>query len=115
MIVEFNIPGDLAGLRQTLCRAQAYVMHEMPLDEFKPHAQRLEALIKEIDRHRPLGRDGLHGNLHTDTCGCPNKGHGPWCDHTDCCGCIYALSFERICPICRHDWSIPENRVAKCW
>lgn len=27
-------------------------------------------LIRECDRHRPLGPDGTHGNRHTITCGC---------------------------------------------
>ena len=27
-------------------------------------------LIMDLDKHRPLGTNGKHGDLHTDTCGC---------------------------------------------
>lgn len=30
----------------------------------------IQNLISECDRHRPLGSNGKHGNLHTTTCGC---------------------------------------------
>ena len=35
--------------------------------------KRLDNLINEIDRHRALGSDGKHGNLHTATCGCEDR------------------------------------------
>lgn len=33
----------------------------------------LQDLVKDIDRQRPLGSDGKHGNLHTPWCQCPDK------------------------------------------
>lgn len=54
---------DLHALRETLCRVQA-----APIDN--DDSDRLGALIAEIDRNRPLGPDGAHGDRHTPTCGC---------------------------------------------
>jgi hypothetical protein len=33
----------------------------------------VDVLINMIDRHRPLGPDGKHGDRHTATCGCVDK------------------------------------------
>lgn len=54
---------ELKMLRETLCRLQA-----APIDT--DDSRRLQMLIDEIDRNRPLGPDGKHGELHTTTCGC---------------------------------------------
>lgn len=58
-------------LRETLCLAQSRVANST-LDEDRKweHIMRLQRLIDECDRHRPLGSGGTHGSLHTDTCGC---------------------------------------------
>lgn len=59
-------------LRETLCVAQTYV--GLSDDSRRAqHVERLQRLIDECDRHRPLGRDGKHGNLHTATCGCDDR------------------------------------------
>lgn len=60
--------------REALCSAQAYLSaygHNDPI--LRRNVLRLQALIEECDRHRPLGRDGKHGDLHTETCGCEDK------------------------------------------
>jgi hypothetical protein len=57
-------------LRETLCLAQSTIGISLDTDTRKSHTQRLQKLIDECDRHRPLGPDGKHGNLHTLTCGC---------------------------------------------
>jgi hypothetical protein len=54
---------ELKMLREVLCEAQ----NATPKISSKA---RLQILINEIDRHRPLGPDGKHGELHTSTCGC---------------------------------------------
>ena len=56
-------------LRETFCVAQALTLRS---DDHRrvEHADRLQRLIDECDRHRPLGRGGKHGDLHTPTCGC---------------------------------------------
>jgi len=53
---------DLRRLREALCRAET--------GSGALHRAVLGSLIDEIDRHRPLGPDGTHGDRHTATCGC---------------------------------------------
>lgn len=62
--------GGPKSLRETLCMAQGAVGLVYAEREANPHITRLQRLIDQIDRHRPLGPDGKHGNLHTATCGC---------------------------------------------
>lgn len=58
-------------LRETLCVAQTAIGNTLPLDPRKAeHLGRLQRLIDECDRVRPLGPDGKHGDLHTPLCGC---------------------------------------------
>ena len=57
---------DLKALREALCRAQGGRL--TPED-----SDRLSEIITEIDRHRPLGPDGKHDDLHTPTCGCEDR------------------------------------------
>jgi hypothetical protein len=61
-------------LRETLCVVQTRIGNS-PLDEDRKdgHIARLQRLIDECDRHRPLGPDGKHGDLHTATCCCEDK------------------------------------------
>jgi hypothetical protein len=54
-------PAELKMMRETLCQAESCVVRG---------EKHLQHLIDEIDRHRPLGPDGTHGDLHTATCGC---------------------------------------------
>lgn len=61
--MELIINTNPKMLRETLCLAQSVITSKMHLD-------RIQQLIDECDRHRPLGIDGKHGNLHTPTCGC---------------------------------------------
>ena len=57
---------ELKMLRETLSRAQSGRL--TPED-----SDRINDLVAEIDRHRPLGPDGKHGDLHTPTCGCEDR------------------------------------------
>ncbi|PRX91960.1 hypothetical protein [Allonocardiopsis opalescens] len=63
-------------IRETLCVAQTRIGNS-PLDpdRRREHVERLGRLIAECDRHRPLGADGAHGDLHTPTCGCQETDH----------------------------------------
>lgn len=54
---------SLKMLREDLCRRSA---EDLPSDI----SSGIDVLINMIDRHRPLGPDGEHGDRHTDTCGC---------------------------------------------
>lgn len=58
-------------LRETLCVAQSLIGNS-PLDAERKevHMDCLQRLINECDKHRPLGSNGQHRNLHTATCGC---------------------------------------------
>jgi hypothetical protein len=61
---------DPKMLRETLCLAQALVSRAPDEGRNAEHAKRLQRLIDECDRHRPLGPNGKHGDRHTPTCGC---------------------------------------------
>ena len=73
----YVVPISPKTLRETLCVAQAG-LHA--LERERPgynaggtaaiHLARLQLLIEEIDRMRPLGPGGKHDDRHTSTCGC---------------------------------------------
>lgn len=65
--------GDLKMMREYLCRFQSMVIRFTPSDQRTPEVPYLQHLINEIDKHRPLGSNGKHGTLHTETCGCEDK------------------------------------------
>lgn len=64
-------------LRETLCRAESAITFlrddrgEIETDEVD--LARIGRLVAEIDRQRPLGPDGKHGELHTPSCGCEDR------------------------------------------
>lgn len=71
--MDLNISEDGPKMvRETLCIAQsAFTNHPFMTAEWRRiHIDRLQRLIDECDRHRPLGPDGKHGDRHTATCGC---------------------------------------------
>lgn len=53
-------------LRERLCEQQTHAPDDFTRRE-------IQRLINVLDLHRPLGRDGKHGNRHTPTCGCEDK------------------------------------------
>jgi hypothetical protein len=57
-------------IRETLCAAQSAIGLHTDENRRAGHIARLQRLINECDRHRPLGPDGKHGDRHTPTCGC---------------------------------------------
>ena len=64
---ELRLQEDsLKMLRETLCAVQTGAAG----NRRQEHSERIGRLIAEIDRQRPLGPDGKHGDLHTPTCGC---------------------------------------------
>lgn len=70
--VYFKVTEDIKGLREALCAAQSHLLTWMP-HGYQPQIFKLQELINECDRHRPLGPDGKHGDRHTATCGCEDK------------------------------------------
>lgn len=63
-------------VREALCFAQTAVNHVYSADNKQKgmYSDILQDMIDDCDRQRPLGRDGKHGNLHTDNCGCDDRG-----------------------------------------
>lgn len=76
----YVVPVSPKMLRETLCVAE-FALAE--LERQKPgynaggtiatHTARLNLLIEEIDRMRPLGPGGKHDSRHTPVCGCIDK------------------------------------------
>lgn len=62
--------GGVKMLRESLCAAQAALALTEDRRALHHHRARLQDLIDQCDRHRPLGWDGKHGDRHTATCGC---------------------------------------------
>jgi hypothetical protein len=71
-MTSYTVPDGPKMLRETLCIAQTWMGLSMRTDKLV-HIERLQRLIDECDRHRPLGPDGKHGDRHTETCGCEDK------------------------------------------
>ena len=72
-MANLEIPDDeLKMLREDLCRLQN-LTNSSKITNYQKISERLQHLINEIDKHRPLGSDGKHNNLHTPTCGCEDK------------------------------------------
>lgn len=61
-----HLTDSLKMLRESLC---AVHLRSAGSDRMT-HAGRIGRIIAEIDRQRPLGSNGKHGDLHTPTCGC---------------------------------------------
>lgn len=67
----YDIPDGPKLLRETLATAQTQINVSLLNEQTKRvHIERLQRLIDECDRLRPLGPDGKHGNRHTEHCGC---------------------------------------------
>lgn len=73
----YIVPISPKMLKETLCVVQS-AMHALEREHpgynaggtTESHLARIQLLINECDRMRPIGRDGNHGNLHTRNCGC---------------------------------------------
>lgn len=69
--IDLNLRDGVKMTRETLCAAQAALVHgRFTYDRADEHIERLGLVILELDRHRPLGPNGKHGDRHTATCGC---------------------------------------------
>ncbi len=67
----------LKTVREALSAAQTALSYD-GIPAWRAHRDTIQDLINDIDRQRPLGPDGKHGNRHTPTCGCntpPNTHH----------------------------------------
>lgn len=62
---------SLKMVREALYYAEATMLQTVQGQRYREIVQ---DLVEDIDRQRPLGRNGKHGNLHTDNCGCADRG-----------------------------------------
>ncbi len=104
-VAYLPVPADsLKMLRETLCRLQ---IHASAADD----VAQLGHLLVAIDLNRPLGPDGKHRDLHTNTCGCDeapaNITPDQDCGHRD--------SFGRRCIIHRGHQGIHEDDEGYGW
>jgi hypothetical protein len=68
---SYIVPDHPKMLRETLCLAQTRILNSRYDDgRRQAHSDRLQRLIDECDRKRPLGPVGTHGDRHTSECGC---------------------------------------------
>jgi hypothetical protein len=73
-ITKLELADTLKMLRETLCVAQAAIVHAYPTSARTPeHIQRISRIIDAIDSQRPLGNNGKHDNRHTEDCQCLDK------------------------------------------
>lgn len=76
-MTTLDVPDSPKMLRETLAIAQTRILLSV-VDGHEKHFWRLQRLIDECDRHRPLGADGRHGeDQHTPMCGCEDKPEMP--------------------------------------
>jgi hypothetical protein len=65
---------DPKGTREALCAAQSalneHARRGMDIRQVPIWTRDIQDLINEIDKLRPLGSDGKHGERHTAYCGC---------------------------------------------
>lgn len=67
---------SLKMIRETMCLAEHALYHAARTGGVNPRPgdlERIKSIIADIDRQRPLGSDGKHGDLHTPTCGCDDQ------------------------------------------
>lgn len=68
---------SLKATREALCAAQSSLGERaragIDVDRVPHWIERVQALIDQIDVHRPLRSNGKHGDLHTATCGCDDQ------------------------------------------
>jgi hypothetical protein len=70
----YRFPDGPKLVRETLCAAQASILHStMTREQKQRHQAMLQRMINQCDVMRPLGSNGKHGDLHTDRCGCDEE------------------------------------------
>lgn len=70
-----STPDSLKMVREHLCLAQGRLNGYLGEQERRA-GEAIGRLIADIDRQRPLGPDGRHGDRHTATCGCESGRRG---------------------------------------
>jgi hypothetical protein len=73
-VSAINSPDSLKMVREALCLAETWLQGVHDTGQAEEARGTLQRLIADIDRQRPLGPDGKHGDRHTPTCGCEDVG-----------------------------------------
>ncbi|MEV0031407.1 hypothetical protein [Nocardia sp. NPDC050793] len=61
-------------LGEALAFAETALLNFYPdTDQRRRYAEVIAELLADVERQRPTGSDGKHGELHTPTCGCADK------------------------------------------
>lgn len=71
--MKIEIEVDSVKMVGEALRLAEAAMLNTPINIANSQKRRIGHLIKEFDKHRPLGSDGKHGDRHTETCGCKDK------------------------------------------
>ncbi|MBL5975355.1 MAG: hypothetical protein D3X82_16805 [Candidatus Leucobacter sulfamidivorax] len=83
----------------------AYAHLPLDNDQYRPY---LLELSKQLGKHRPVGADGKHGDLHTETCGCEEK---PFWRHKNApCDVHPSLSEAIRCDYCGDELPAVKHR-----
>lgn len=66
---------SLKSVRESLCLAQTALgdWSRAAFGQSVRASEVLGRLVEDIDRQRPLGPDGTHGDRYTATCGCEDR------------------------------------------
>lgn len=67
---NYNFAYTPKSLHEAFCYAQTYLPNTSQGNYFRLV---LQELINDLEVMRPLGSDGKHNYLHTETCGCEDK------------------------------------------
>lgn len=68
--MQYHIDYTPKSLHEAFCYSQTHLPDTPQGNHFRSV---LQDLINEMQIHRPLGSNGKHGNLHTQTCGCDDE------------------------------------------
>lgn len=69
--IDVEALNGIKSLRETLSVSKtAIYKSELGVDHSEDHIRRLEELIAQLDRYRPVNSHGKHGDRHTLFCGC---------------------------------------------
>jgi hypothetical protein len=111
---HYSLPNTPKMLKETLGLAQ-YLIGQSDDPRKNEHVQRLQDVINECERMRPISSNGKHGNLHTLRCGCADmqteaEKRQEWhflYNQKECPTCQLAKlpeDFEDVCPQCGRDY-----------
>ena len=108
-LTTLHLTDSLKMLRETLAAVQNGAAGVTRYE----HAARIGRIIAEIDRQRPLGSDGKHGDLHTANCGCDaGQAQTPTDDEQRALGALAAWDVTAMVAGLRDAADSPRDQVA---